>query len=260
MKLAPRLVAAIALPLPWLVHPTYAAGNCNISDAMLEQAILQKPAFRDQVNRQMVTDLRTLRDAAFILWSYGFEDDCERVLGNIRELIASADTTGMGGNDEDEIDQQLAATEPMLHRGGNVTGNRGEQDALPLIDINELGPGLRVDEIVGAEVRSSDDKIIGEVRNVVIGTKDRWDYAIVASGGFFIPGTDSIVVPLRFLQISQERDSFFLRIAESEVRKVPLMPDQDYLWLTDEAWRSNNDAIFQNLIPGADVVDGGMAR
>lgn len=227
---------------------------------MLEQAILQKPAFRDQVNRQMVNDLRTLRDAAFILWSYGFDDDCERVLGNIRELIASTGTRGMGGNDEDEVDQQLAASEPMHHRGGNVMGNRGEHDALPLIDINELGPGLRVDEIVGAEVRSSDDKIIGEVRNVVIGTKDRWDYAIVASGGFFIPGTDSIVVPLRFLQISQERDSFFLRIAESEVRKVPLMPDQDYLWLTDEAWRSNNDAIFQNLIPGAAAIDGGMAR
>jgi hypothetical protein len=50
------------------------------------------------------------------------------------------------------------------------------------VDINELGPSLRVDEINGAEVRSSDDKIIGEVRNVVLGTKDRWDYAIVASG------------------------------------------------------------------------------
>lgn len=221
---------------------------------------MQKPEFRAQVNRQTVKDLRTLRDAAFILWSYGFDDDCQRILGNIRELVASTDMVGMGGNDEDEVDQQLAATEPMRHRGGNVTGNRGALDALPLIDINELGPGLRVDEIVGAEVRSSDDKIIGEVRNVVIGTKDRWDYAIVASGGFFIPGTDSIVVPLRFLQISQERDSFFLRIAESEVRKVPLMPDQDYVWLTDEAWRSNNDAIFQNLIPGAAAVDGGTAR
>ena len=135
-------------------------------------------------------------------------------------------------------------------------GNRGDKDALPLVDINELGPGLRVDEIVGAEVRSSDDKIIGEVRNVVIGTKDRWDYAIVASGGFFIPGTDSIVVPLRYLQIDQERDSFFLRLPEAEVRKVPLMPDQDYQWLSDEAWRATNDAIFKNLTPTADAVDG----
>ena len=226
-----------------------AAADCNISDASLEEAILQKPEFRDRANRQMVSDLRTLRDAAFILWSYGLQDDCERVLGNIRQLIASPSMGGLGNNDEDEVDQQQAASEPMPHQGGNVLGNRGDKDALPLVDINELGPGLRVDEIVGAEVRSSDDKIVGEVRNVVIGTKDRWDYAIVASGGFFTPGTDSIVVPLRYLQIDQERDSFFLRIPESEVRKVPLMPDQDYLWLSDETWRAANDAIFQDLIP-----------
>ncbi|MGO8565459.1 PRC-barrel domain containing protein, partial [Rhizobium ruizarguesonis] len=66
------LALAIALPLPFLINVPQAAANCNISDAMLEQAILQKPEFRDQVNRQMVVDLRTLRDAAFILWSYGF--------------------------------------------------------------------------------------------------------------------------------------------------------------------------------------------
>ena len=114
---------------------------------------------------------------------------------------------------------------------------------------DELGPGLRVDEIVGSEVRSSDDKIVGEVRNVVIGTKDRWDYAVVASGGFFIAGKDSIVVPLRYLQVNQARSSFFLRISSAQAKTVPLMPDQDYLWLADEEWRATNDAFFQSLIP-----------
>ena len=137
----------------------------------------------------------------------------------------------------------------MVRRGGQVLGNRRAEGALPLIDIDELGPGLRADEILGAEVRSSDDKIIGEVRNVVIGTKDRWDYAVVASGGFFTPGKDSIVVPLPYLQVNQERDSFFLRIPESEMRTVPLMPDQNYEWLSDEAWRARNDAIFRRLMP-----------
>ena len=222
-----------------------AAAVCNISDAKLEEAILQKPEFQERRNHQMVQDLRALRDAAFILWAYGRHDDCERVLGNIRELIAAPSMGSLGGNDEDEADQQMAAGEPMLHSGGQVEGNRSATSARPLIDINELGPGLRADEILGAEVRSSDDKIIGEVRNVVIGTKDRWDYVIVASGGFFTPGKDSIVVPLRFLQVDQERDSFFLRIPEEEVKKVPLMPDQDYAWLADEEWRSKNDAFFQ---------------
>ncbi|MEO9340315.1 PRC-barrel domain-containing protein [Mesorhizobium sp. SB112] len=246
MKLI-TIAASVALASLLGVCPAFAV--CNISDAKLEEAVLKSPELRDPQNRQLVRDLRTLRDAAFLLWSYGLHDDCERVLANIRELIASPSMGQLGGNDEDEADQQLAASEPQTHQGGEIQGNRDAPYALPLIDINELGPGLRVDEIVGSEVRSSDDRIVGEVRNVVIGTKDRWDYAIVASGGFFIPGKDSIVVPLRYLQVNQTRSSFFLRISSAEVKTVPLMPDQDYLWLADEKWRATNDAIFQSLIP-----------
>ncbi|MCG6115732.1 MAG: PRC-barrel domain-containing protein [Mesorhizobium sp.] len=240
---------AISLALFGAVGAGPALADCNISDAQLEEAILEKPEFQDPANRILVRDLRTLRDAAYLLWAYGLEEDCERVIGNVRQLIAAPEMGQLGSNDEDEADQQLAAREPREHRLGQVQGTRGAPDERPLININELGPGLRVDEIIGAEVRSADDQIVGEVRNVVIGTQDRWDYAIVASGGFFIAGTDSYVVPLRYLQVNQERSSFFLRISSEEVKAVPLMPDQEYLWLQDEEWRATNDAVFQNLMP-----------
>ncbi|NMG39077.1 PRC-barrel domain containing protein [Chelativorans sp. ZYF759] len=240
-----------ALPLVLLgaIGAGPAMADCNISDAQLEEAILKKPEFQDPANRMLVRDLRTLRDAAYLLWAYGMEEDCERVVGNVRQLIAAPEMGQLGTNDEDEADQQLSAAEPLTHRLGQVQGTRGAPNERPLININELGPGLRVDEILGAEVRSSDDQIVGEVRNVVIGTQDRWDYAIVAASGFFIAGTDSIVVPLRYLQINQERSSFFLRISSAEVKAVPLMPDQEYLWLEDDDWRASNDAVFRNLIP-----------
>jgi hypothetical protein len=242
-----RIAAPLALFCALGVSPAFAV--CNISDAKLEEAVLKSPELRKPENRYLVRDLRKLRDAAFILWSYGLHDDCERVLANIRELIASPSMGQLGDNDEDEADQQLAASEPQSHEGGEIQGNRNAPDARPLIDIDELGPGLRVDEIVGAEVRSSDDKIVGEVRNVVIGTKDRWDYAVVASAGFFIAGKDSIVVPLRYLQVNEARSSFYLRITSAQAKLVPLMPDQEYLWLADEKWRATNDAIFQSLNP-----------
>lgn len=242
-----HIAAPLALITAFGLYPASAA--CNISDAQLEEAVLKSPELRNPDNRYLVIDLRTLRDAAFLLWSYGLHDDCERLLGNIRQLIAAPSMAQLGDNDEDEADQQLAAGKPLRHEGGNIQGYRDAPDARPLININELGPGLRVDEIIGSEVRSSDDKIVGEVRNVVIGTKDRWDYAIVASGGFFIAGKDSIVVPLRYLQVNQERNSFFLRISSAAVKAVPLMPDQEYLWLADESWRERNDAIFRTLMP-----------
>ncbi|ANN62151.1 PRC-barrel domain containing protein (plasmid) [Mesorhizobium loti] len=242
-----KVAAPLALFCALGVSPAFAV--CNISDAKLEEAVLKSPELRKPENRYLVHDLRTLRDAAFVLWTYGLHDDCERVLANIRQLIAAPSMAKLAGNDEDLADEQLAAGEPKQHEGGGIQGNRDAPDARPLINLDDLGPGLRVDEIVGSEVRSSDDKIVGEVRNVVIGTKDRWDYAVVASGGFFIAGKDSIVVPLRYLQVNEERTSFYLRISSADVKAVPLMPDQKYLWLADEAWRAKNDAIFQKLIP-----------
>src|SRR4051794_1479684 len=67
---------------------TQAMADCQIGDAKLEEAILQKPELRGPAHRQSVRDLRSLRDAAFTLWSYGRHADCERLLANIRELIA----------------------------------------------------------------------------------------------------------------------------------------------------------------------------
>jgi hypothetical protein len=163
---------------------TQALAECQIADAGLEEAIQQNPRFRGPANSQAVRDLRSLRDAAFTLRSYGRHDDCERLLANIRELIAGPPMGSLGDNDEEEADKQIAAREPKIRRGATL-GTRDKKDAKPLIKIDQLTPGLRTDEMIGAEVRSSDDKIVGEVRNIVFGTKDGRDYAIVASGGFF---------------------------------------------------------------------------
>ena len=78
----------------------------------------------------------------------------------------------------------------------------------------------------------------------VFGTKDGRDYAIVASGGFFTTGKDSIVVPIRSLKVSQDRASFYLPISKEIMKTVPLMPDQAYLWLSDQKWRTHNDTFF----------------
>src|SRR5215203_5855339 len=85
---------------------TPALAECQIADAKLEEAILQRPELRGKANRQTVRDLRSLRDAAFTLWSYGRHEDCERLLGNIRELVAAPSMAAMGGNDEEEAEKQ----------------------------------------------------------------------------------------------------------------------------------------------------------
>src|SRR5215212_11794665 len=104
----PRRSLAIATVL-LTVGGSSALADCQIADAKLEEAILKKPELRGPTNRQMVRDLRSLRDAAFTLWSYGRHDECERLLSNIRELVAAPSMAAMGGNDEDEADKQITA-------------------------------------------------------------------------------------------------------------------------------------------------------
>jgi hypothetical protein len=238
---ATKLLLAVALFAALGV--THVRADCQIADTKLEEAILNKPELRGPANRQTVKDLRSLRDAAFTLWSYGRHENCERLMSNIRELISGPSMASLGDSDEEAAENQIEARDVKARRGATL-GRRGEKGAKPLISIEELAPGLRADQIIGAEVRSADDKIVGEVRNIVFGTKDRRDYAVVASGGFFTPGKDSIVVPIRSLKVSQERDSFFLSVPEARVKAIPLMPDQSYKWLSDEAWRARNDALF----------------
>jgi hypothetical protein len=57
-----------------------AKAECEIADARLEVAIQRNPVLRGPANSQAVRDLRSLRDAALTLRSYGRHEDCERLL------------------------------------------------------------------------------------------------------------------------------------------------------------------------------------
>ena len=108
------LVAALMA----MVSVTAARAECQIADAKLEEAIQQNPRFRGPANSQYVHDLRSLRDAAMTLRSYGRHEDCERLLANIRELIAGPPMGSLGGNDEEDAEKQMAASEQW--QGGKL--------------------------------------------------------------------------------------------------------------------------------------------
>jgi hypothetical protein len=73
-------VALLAIALLGAFGGTEVMADCQIGDAKLEEAILKNPKLRGPANGQSVRALRTLRDAAFTLWSYGRHEDCERLL------------------------------------------------------------------------------------------------------------------------------------------------------------------------------------
>src|SRR5436305_3056730 len=104
----PSAIVIAAIFLGALAMPA-AHAECQIGDAKLEEAILQKPQLRGPANRENVRALRSLRDAAFTLRSYGRHDECERLLATIRELIAGPPMGRLGDNDEEEAEKQSSA-------------------------------------------------------------------------------------------------------------------------------------------------------
>src|SRR4051794_34273408 len=108
---------AVIAALTGLVGMTEASAECEVADARLEEAVQQNPRLRGPANSQAVRDLRSLRDAALTLRSYGRHDDCERLLANIRELIAWQPMRALGDNDEEEAAKQIEAREPKTKPG-----------------------------------------------------------------------------------------------------------------------------------------------
>ena len=93
---------------------------CAVEDAGLEPAIAARKELREDKNAQVVRDLRTLRDAAIVLESYGFAEDCRRLVALVKDLVANPDGTikRSGDTDEDKAEEVQESREPKAEPKG----------------------------------------------------------------------------------------------------------------------------------------------
>ena len=90
----------IACALLMLAAMPAARADCNVEDTGL--AIAAKSELQEAKNAQIVRDLRNLRDAAIVLDSYGFPDECKRLVAIVKGLVANPDSTIKRSSDTDE--------------------------------------------------------------------------------------------------------------------------------------------------------------
>ena len=127
----------------------------------------------------------------------------------------------LGDNDEEEAESRSRRESQGAAR--RYAGRRDEKGAKPLV-ASTSSPGLegRRDHRRGSPKLRRQDRGRGQEHRLwdegPPGLRDR------GLGGFFTPGKDSIVVPIRFLKVSQERDSFFLPMPEAQVKTIPPCP------------------------------------
>src|SRR4051812_19511305 len=72
------LAGIVAFCSPALAH-------CRVTDLNLEPAISRQNELRQSANAQVVRDLRTLREAAFILEANRHTAECQRLVAVVRD-------------------------------------------------------------------------------------------------------------------------------------------------------------------------------
>ena len=103
-----------------LLATTFAAhAACDVKDARLEESIASRKQLREVENKQMVRDLRTLRDAAIVLDTYKFPAACEQILAIVKTLTANPEKSieRSGDTDEDKAEETEEARAPKAPVG-----------------------------------------------------------------------------------------------------------------------------------------------
>lgn len=84
------------------------------------------------------------------------------------------------------------------------------------------GEDLRASKLIGERVRNATGDALGEIEELVIGSKDRDDTLIIVSvGGLFDIGDKLVALPYDDLRVSRDGDTFYFDRSEAQLKDAP---------------------------------------
>ncbi|MBC7905773.1 MAG: PRC-barrel domain-containing protein [Rhodospirillaceae bacterium] len=124
--------------------------------------------------------------------------------------------------------QQAQSQGATPGQGQKQAGQGGSEPQLMIgrtITTTMMAPVLaRSGQITGAEVRTQDGKVVGEVDQVMIDTSHgQVAYALLARGGFLGIGEDWVPVPLEALSWTPEQQTLTIAANEKQVNQIPVL-------------------------------------
>lgn len=84
------------------------------------------------------------------------------------------------------------------------------------IDVAEIASGMRVSELMDADIKNDEGETIGEVSDAIVSPSDKLTYAIIGVGGFLGLGERMVAVPVDMLQRGEEENELVLQGATKE--------------------------------------------
>lgn len=119
---------------------------------------------------------------------------------------------------------------------------------------------LKATELMGADVKTSDDKNAGDIDEIVVDAQSgRVAYVVLATGGVLGFGKDKYAVPWQAAQISMDAGAkeplVKLPVPQSKFEKAPAYEDGDWKRMSDPEWAREVYTFYGYPIFWTDSLD-----
>ena len=169
-------------------------------------------------------EMNALLMAADVLARNGREEACQMVLAELRDLqeqrMANLEEAGIPPEEVRTWRQErLVAAQP----------------------VEQLGGTLRIENVLGADVRNLQDEDLGDIEDVILDDQGDLSYVLVGRGGFFGMGEDLVPVRWQDLRAVPDLDTFVLDVPEQAFEQAPAL-DRD-VFADADAYAQRRDEI-----------------
>jgi sporulation protein YlmC with PRC-barrel domain len=112
----------------------------------------------------------------------------------------------------------------------------------PKAPVITTGRYKRASEIMGSDVRDTNGKDIGDVREVVVNTRDgAVRYAVIEFERGWFTADKYVVVPIQSLKRTGDKDEFIVTRSRAELEKAPAFEKNKWPDINDARYRSTVD-------------------
>lgn len=178
--------------------------------------------------------LRALRGAAQVFAVQGDEENCQRILGEMRETFEEhQDLTGLAADDPE------ART---AWRRAHLA------NAEPVTEMDRL---MRADVVIGADLRTPEDEKLGEIEDVVLDPAERnIAYVLVSRGGFLGMGEDLVAVRWQDLRATSDHEIYVLDVPTAAFEEAPTVASRNFAQTASQSWREQMDRFWDEQLEG----------
>jgi sporulation protein YlmC with PRC-barrel domain len=176
--------------------------------------------------------MQALRDAAYVYVFDGDEQSCQRELTAMRAVYEQHQK--LIGTETDDSNVRTAWRRAHLAR------------AEPITEMDHL---MRLDVLIGSEIRNSKDEQLGEIADVVLNPEKRDIlYVLVSSGGFIAFGGKQVAVRWSDLRATEDHELYVLDVAAKAMDEAPVVDRKNFATTASREWRRSLDRYWDGVL------------